>query len=182
MEENMSNNTHDEQLLKKLAAAMSANPRATTQELAAAAGISRATFNRFCGTRENLVEMILGQAQQSFRAIIDLAGKEVTDYSAAISALIEAHFENQEYLVFICEAQNSLENAYWESYLETLDGFFLNGQKAGAFQLDFSNQMLTELFLSMVCGMIDARHRGRVAVSGMENKMLAFFLNGISEK
>jgi TetR/AcrR family transcriptional repressor of mexCD-oprJ operon len=182
MEGNMSNNTHDEQLLKKLAAAMTANPRATTQELASAAGISRATFNRFCGTREKLVEMIMGQAKQSFQAIIDLAGKEVTDYPAAISGLIEAHFENQEYLVFICEAQNSLENTYWDSYLEALDGFFLSGQKAGVFQLDFPNQMLTELFLSMICGMIDASYRGRVATSGMENKMLAFFMNGILGK
>jgi TetR/AcrR family transcriptional repressor of mexCD-oprJ operon len=181
MEENMNNNTHDEELLKKLAAAMTANPRATTQELAAAAGISRATFNRFCGTRENLVEMILGQAQQSLQAIVDLAGKEVTDYPAAIADLIEAHFKNQEYLVFICEVQNSLENAYWNFYLEALDGFFLNGQKAGTFRLDFSNQMLTELFLSMICGMIGAKHRGRVAASGMKHKMLTFFLNGISE-
>jgi TetR/AcrR family transcriptional repressor of mexCD-oprJ operon len=126
--------------------------------------------------------MIMGQAGQSFQAIIDLAGKEVTDYPAAISDLIAAHFENQEYLVFVCEAQNILENEYWNLYLEALDGFFLGGQKAGAFQIDFQNQMLTELFLSMVCGMIDARHRGRVAASGIDNKMLAFFLNGISEK
>jgi TetR/AcrR family transcriptional repressor of mexCD-oprJ operon len=177
----MRNNTHDEQLLKKLAAAMTANPRATTQELAVAAGISRATFNRFCGTREKLVEMILEQAEQSFQAIVALTGKEVRDYPAAVSDLIEAHFEHQEYLVFICQAQNILENTYWDSYLEALDGLFLKGQKAGAFRLDFSNQMLTELFLSMICGIIDAKYRGRVAASGMENKMLAFFLNGILE-
>jgi TetR/AcrR family transcriptional repressor of mexCD-oprJ operon len=126
--------------------------------------------------------MIMGQAEQSFRAIIELAGKEVTDYPAAVSALIAAHFENQEYLVFLCQAQNILENTYWDSYLGALDGFFLNGQKAGAFQLDYPNQMLTELFLSVICGMIDAKYRGRVAASGMENKMRTFFLNGISEK
>jgi TetR/AcrR family transcriptional repressor of mexCD-oprJ operon len=178
----MSNNTHDEQLLKKLVAAMTANPRATTQELAAAAGISRATFNRFCGTREKLVEMIMAQAEQSFQAIIELAGKEVADYPTAVSNLIAAHFENQEYLVFVCQAQNILENTYWDSYLEALDDFFLRGQKAGAFQLDYPNQMLTEMFLSMICGMIDASCRGRVATSGMENKMLTFLLNGILEK
>jgi TetR/AcrR family transcriptional repressor of mexCD-oprJ operon len=178
----MDNNTHDEQLLKKLAAAMTANPRATTRELAVAAGISRATFNRFCGTRENLVERILEQAQMSLQAIIDLAEKEVTDYPAAVSDLIAAHFENQEYLVFICQAQNILENTYWDSYLAALDGFFLSGQKAGAFQLDYPNQMLTELFLSVICGMIDASCRGRVAASGIENRMLAFFLKGISVK
>jgi TetR/AcrR family transcriptional repressor of mexCD-oprJ operon len=182
MEGNMSNNTHDEQLLKKLAAAMTANPRATTQELAVAAGISRATFNRFCGTREKLVEIIFEQAGQSFQAIIELAGKEVTDYPAAVSDLIVAHFENQEYLVFICQAQNILENTYWDSYLEALDGFFLRGQKAGAFQLDYPNQMLTEMFLSVICGMIDASCRGRVATSGMENRILTYFLNGICNR
>jgi TetR/AcrR family transcriptional repressor of mexCD-oprJ operon len=175
----MSNNTNDEQLLKKLAAAMTANPRATTQELAAAVGISRATFNRFCGTREKLVEMIMGQAGQS---IVNLAGKDVTDYPAAVSELIATHFENQEYLVFICQAQNIRENKYWDSYLEALDSFFLRGQKAGAFRLDYPNQMLTEMFLSVICGMIDASYRGRVATSGMENKMLEFFMNGILEK
>jgi TetR/AcrR family transcriptional repressor of mexCD-oprJ operon len=178
----MSNNTNDEQLLKKLAAAMTANPRATTQELAAAVGISRATFNRFCGTREKLVEMIIGQAGQSFQAIVNLAGKDVTDYPAAVSELIATHFENQEYLVFICQAQNIRENKYWDSYLEALDSFFLRGQKAGAFRLDYPNQMLTEMFLSVICGMIDASYRGRVATSGMENKMLEFFMNGILEK
>jgi TetR/AcrR family transcriptional repressor of mexCD-oprJ operon len=63
-----------------------------------------------------------------------------------------------------------------------LDRFFLNGQKAGEFQLDYPNQMLTEMFLSVVCGMIDASCRGRVATVGIENKMLNFFLNGILEK
>jgi hypothetical protein len=34
----------------------------------------------------------------------------------------------------------------------------------------------------MICGMIDAKYRGRVVASGMGNKMLAFFMNGILEK
>jgi TetR/AcrR family transcriptional repressor of mexCD-oprJ operon len=178
----MSISTHDEELLKKLAVAMTENPRGTTQDLAVAAGISRATFNRFCGTRENLVEMILKQAEQSFREIISSAKKEDTDYTKALSDLLKVHFDNQEYLLFVCQTQSSLENEYWESYLNALDAFFLSGQKAGVFQLDFPNQMMTELFVSMICGMMDANHRGRVATSGMENKMLEFFLNGISVK
>jgi TetR/AcrR family transcriptional repressor of mexCD-oprJ operon len=178
----MNRSLHDDNLLKKLAAAMTVNPRGTTQELAEAAGISRATFNRFCGTREKLVEMILAQAQQILQKIIDLAEHDVNDYSTAIADLIAAHLENREYLIFVCGAQNSLDNDYWESYLEALDTFFLNGQKAGVFQLDFSNQMLSEFFVATVCGMIDAGQRGRVAASGMETKMLAFFLNGAAQK
>jgi TetR/AcrR family transcriptional repressor of mexCD-oprJ operon len=178
----MSINTHDEQLLKKLAVAMTGNPRATTQDLAEAAGISRATFNRFCGSRENLVEMVAKQAENTLQEIVNLAKKEVSDYATAILELIEAHFDNQEYLIFACGAQNNLENAYWNHYLKALDTFFLNGQKAGVFRLDLSNQMLAELFVSMISGMIDAKYRGRVAASGIENKMSIFFMNGAAER
>ncbi|NMK39352.1 TetR/AcrR family transcriptional regulator [Megasphaera elsdenii] len=177
----MNINTHDEQLLKKLAVALSANPRGTTRALAEAAGISRATFNRFCGSRENLMEMIGKQAETALQEIIRLAQKKVEDYEATLLSLIEVHLKNQEYLIFVCGTQSSLENIYWENYLEGLDKFFLNGQKAGKFRLEFSNQMLTELFVSIICGMIDAEGRSRVAASGIEKKMAAFFLNGVAE-
>jgi TetR/AcrR family transcriptional repressor of mexCD-oprJ operon len=177
----MSINTHDEQLLKKLASAISDNPRANTQTLAECVGISRATFNRFCGSREHLMEMISRHAEISLEKIIELANENVKDYSETFSKLIDAHFSNQEYLVFSCGTQCSLTNSYWEKYLGALDSFFLNGQKAGFFRLDLPHQMITELFLSMICGMIDAQHRGRVAISGIENSMKVFFLNGVAE-
>jgi TetR/AcrR family transcriptional repressor of mexCD-oprJ operon len=178
----MNNNEYDERLLKKLAAAMTANPRGTTQELSEMVGISRATFNRFCGTRENLVEVILKYAQQSLQEIINLAEKETINYNETLCELISMHFQNQEYLIFICDVQSSLENTFWSLYLRALDNFFLNGQKKGEFKLDFSNQMLSELFISMICGMIDAEHRGRIAAAEIENKIAVFFLNGAAEK
>lgn len=176
----MSIHTNENELLKKLAVAMSANPRGNTTVLAEAAGISRATFNRFCGSREHLLEMIAEQAEASLQEIIRLAQGTVSDYPSTLSALAEAHFVNEEYLEFSCNAQNNLANAYWEDYLHALDAFFLNGQKAGVFKVDVPSQMLTELFVSMICGMIDAQHRGRVAASGLGSQMTDFFLNGVS--
>ncbi|EPB7030303.1 transcriptional regulator, partial [Pseudomonas aeruginosa] len=44
----------DEKLLKALAVALVDHPRGTFKEIAEAAGISKATLNRFCGTRDNL--------------------------------------------------------------------------------------------------------------------------------
>lgn len=177
----MSTPTHEECLLKKLTVALSANPRGTTQALAEAAGISRATLNRFCGSRENLMEMIGKRAEISIQEIISLAQEKVDDYKAALSELLAIHLKNQEYLIFVCGTQSSLENIYWQKYLEALDNFFLNGQKSGVFRLEFSNQMLSELFISMICGMIDAENRNRVATAGIEKKMTVFFLNGAAE-
>jgi hypothetical protein len=41
--------------------------------------------------------------------------------------------------------------------------------------------MLAELFVSMICGMIDAQHRGRVATSGLGGQMTEFFLHGTAK-
>lgn len=42
--------SHDERLIKALAVAIVDRPRATLKELAEAAGVSKATLHRFCGT------------------------------------------------------------------------------------------------------------------------------------
>jgi TetR/AcrR family transcriptional repressor of mexCD-oprJ operon len=149
--------------------------------LAQAAGISRATFNRLFGSREHLMEMIVERGEKTFQGIISLAQETVTDYAASLTALIDAHSRNQEYLVFVYGAQSSLENAFWEQYLGALDHFFLEGQKAGVLRVDIPHQMLAELFVSMVCGMIDAQGRGRVASSGLAEQMAEFFLHGTAK-
>jgi TetR/AcrR family transcriptional repressor of mexCD-oprJ operon len=174
--------THEEELLKKLTVAMIANPRATTGDLAQAAGISRATFNRFCGSRENLMDMIECESEKALKNIISVAEQAVDDYTAGLSALVNAHFKNKEYLVFVCGSQSSLENTYWKPYMDALDSFFMAGQKARAFRIDIPNQMMTELFISMVSGMIDSQNRGRVASVGLEKHMTEFFLGGVTEK
>jgi TetR/AcrR family transcriptional repressor of mexCD-oprJ operon len=174
--------THEEELLRKLTAALSTNPRSSTGTLAQAAGISRATFNRLFGSRERLMETIVERGEETLQEIISLAQETVTDYAASLTALIDAHSQNQEYLVFVCGTQSSLENAFWEQYLGSLDRFFLEGQKAGVFRVDIPHQMLAELFVSMICGMIDAQHRGRVATSGLGAQMTDFFLHGTAKQ
>jgi TetR/AcrR family transcriptional repressor of mexCD-oprJ operon len=175
-------NQKNNELLKKLTLAITENPRGTTQDLAKAAGISRATFNRFCKSRENLILMISEQSELSLKEIINLAQTQVSDYPKAISKLIKIHFVNQEYLVFTCASHSSLNGEFWEKYLHALDDFFLRGQKANAFRLDLSSQMMTELFISVICGMIDAVYRGRIASSNIEEIMTVFLLHGIIEK
>jgi TetR/AcrR family transcriptional repressor of mexCD-oprJ operon len=177
----MSIGTHEEKLLRRLTAALSTNPRSSTGTLAQAAGISRATFNRLFGSREHLMEMIVECGEKTLQEIISLAKETVTDYATSLTALIDAHSQNQEYLAFVCGTQSSLENAFWEQYLGALDHFFVEGQKAGAFRVDIPHQMLTELFVSMICGMIDAQRRGRVVTSGLGVQMTEFFLHGTSK-
>ena len=60
----------DERQLKALAIAIVDHPRATFKEIAQAAGVSKATLNRFCGTRDNLIEILLNHGSVVINRVI----------------------------------------------------------------------------------------------------------------
>ncbi|MET0017803.1 winged helix-turn-helix transcriptional regulator [Oscillibacter sp.] len=174
----MSTITNEDKLLKLLAVAVVENPRSTIKELAESVGISKATLHRFCGTRENLGIMLAQKAEEALNNIISTAEKDFDDYKDGMSQLIRAHLDNQELLRMTCSPQSSIEDD-WSPYLKAIDTFFLKAQKQGAFRIDFSAQVLSELFVSSICGMIDAQRRSRVASSGLPETFEDFFLHGV---
>ena len=171
----------DNQLLKKLAIAITENPRGTSKELAEAVGISKATLHRFCGTRENLDKMLTEKAFYALKEIIETAQEEFDDYRAGIKQLIEVHFKNHEFLRYVVLIPSLMEHENWQPYLNAIDSFFLRGQKQGVFKIDFGVSFLTEIFVSSICSLIDAERRGRIASNGINNSFEYFFLKG-SEK
>ncbi|SIP54988.1 hypothetical protein PERCYII10_4766 [Pseudomonas aeruginosa] len=68
--------SHDERLIKALAVAIVDRPRATLKELAEAAGVSKATLHRFCGTRDNLVQMLEDHGETVLNQIIQACDLE----------------------------------------------------------------------------------------------------------
>lgn len=174
--------THESQLLKNLAIAITKNPRGTTKDLAEAVGISKATLHRFCGTRENLEQMLVEEFRKSLDYIIEIAEKDFSDYKEGLRELIKVHYESKEFLVFTCGIQSSIENEYWLPYLKAIDVFFLKGQKKGAFRIELGVSVLSELFISILCGLIDAESRGRIASQGVEEIFESFFISGASER
>ncbi len=68
----------DEKLLKALAVALVDHPAGTLKDIAQAAGVSKATLNRFCGTRANLIEMLLNHASDLMNHMIAEADLELT--------------------------------------------------------------------------------------------------------
>lgn len=174
----------DEKLLKALAIAIVDRPRATFKEIAQAAGISKATLNRFCGTRDNLIEMLLNHGSVVINRVIadaDLAEAAPLD---ALHRLIEGHLVHRELLVFLAFQWRSdtfdldAGGSRWLPYSETLDEFFLRGQKLGVFRIDIGAPALTEIFSSLIFGLVDAERRGRIARAGMAALIEQFFLNG----
>jgi len=177
----MNTTANEEQLLKRLAVTIVEKPRSTIKELAESVGISKATLHRFCGTRENLQEILTEKSRGALESIIKVAQEDFQSYQDGIRNLINIHYENKEYLIFTCGMHSSIENEYWVPYMKAIDSFFLNGQKKGSFKIDFNVSVLSELFISIICGMIDAERRGRIASSGIEEVFEKFFLYGALE-
>lgn len=155
----------DEKLLKALAIAIVDHPRATFKEIAQAAGVSKATLNRFCGTRDNLIEMLLDHGSVVIYRVIADADLESAPLDA-LHRLIEGHLTHRELLVFLSFQWRpdtfdlDAGGCRWLPYSETLDEFFLRGQKLGVFRIDIGAPALTEIFSSLIFGLVDAERRG----------------------
>lgn len=166
------------ELLKQLAVATVEKPRSTIKELAEAVGISKATLHRFCGTRENLEVMLAERVTRALNTIIDAAEKDYDDYKIGLGELIIAHYEEKEFLLYHFNMQSCMDEEYWMPYSKAVDSFFLNGQKQGAFRLDFGVVFLSEMFTTGICGLIESERRGRIGKSGMSKAFEDFFLRG----
>ncbi|HCF4734777.1 TPA: hypothetical protein NIF12_006941 [Pseudomonas aeruginosa] len=55
---------------------------------------------------------------------------------------------------------------------------FYAGKKLGVFRIDIGAPALTEIFSSLIFGLVDAERRGRIARAGMAALIEQFFLNG----
>ena len=171
-------------LVNALYAAAALRPRASMGELAALAGISRATLHRYCGTRENLDSQLEQHAKNTLMQILDNSGALAsTEPLAALRQLIREHLAQGELIAFLASrypVHMSVQHDL-RFYLERLDALFFSGQRQGVFRADVTAALLTEMFLSLLHGMVDARQRGH-APSERAKMLENAFLQGIATR
>ncbi len=184
----MTKNTPDERVLRILAQAIATRPHSTLKDLAPQAGMSKATLHRFCGTRENLVQMLLDHAAQVLNTLVEACELDVYSSSSGLRRLISMHLEQREFIHFLMfqAAPGTLNEAgdgeRWHGYIDALDAFFLRGQRAGAFRIDLPAVAMSELFMATVWAVIDAERRGRIARAGRSQMIEEFFLSGTAHR
>lgn len=175
---------HDERLLKALAHAIVVQPRATLKELAETAGISKATLHRFCGTRDNLVDMLEKHGERVLNQVIEAADLANAEPLQAIRYLITEHLKHREMLVFLMfqyrpdTLLGDGDDRRWDTYTQAMDAFFLRAQQMGTLRIDISAAVFTEMFLTMIFGMVDAERRGRAASANSAQALEQLFLQG----
>lgn len=174
----------DEILLKAIAGALVLHPRGTLKKLAETAGVSKATLHRFCGTREHLMSLLDSYGGQVLSEVITNADLAANDSLQSLRRLIIEHLKHREMMIFLLfqyrpdSFDESETNRPWRAYADALDDFFLRSQRAGALRIDVSAEVLTEMFLSMIYGIVDAERRGRSATATSVQTLERFFLEG----
>lgn len=175
--------TEDPKFLAALAIALVERPRASLQELARAVGVSKATLYRFCHTREELIERLMAHGIDIFSQAIDEAGLDDSPPAEALRRLAQISFEHREinaFLMYYWKPDSPMEmqlqaESRWS---QALDRFFLRGQQSGVFRVDVTAAALTEMWISLHCGLIDAERRGRIARSGLASVLESMFIEG----
>lgn len=182
----MSEDVGHERMLVALALAMVDQPRATLQDLAKAVGVSKATLYRFCQTRDQLVVRLMTHCAHVMKQALADSHLSSAPPRDALRSLIEQHLAHKELTAFLIynwrpdtELEPDIMNS-WSGYQETLDAFFLRGQREGEFRVDITAAALTELLIAVITSMVDAERRGRVARLGIALVAEQMMLHGIA--
>lgn len=173
-------------LLRSLALTLTENPGATLQEMAKAAGVSRATLYRFAATREQVLGMVHAHALAVMTRILDDAGLDRQPPLDALRQLISSYLAEREFCVFMITQfepyiKRSTQNAYPDECLiheQRLEAFFQAGQQAGVFRSDVLSRWLTDLFFGFIYVLCESEYRGRIARADMQRLFEDMFLGG----
>lgn len=173
-------------LLRSLALIFTENPGATLQEIARAAGVSRATLYRFAATREQLLNMVQAHTLEVMTRILDDADLDSQPPLDALRKLITGFLAEREFCVFMISQfepyiKRSTKNPYPDEcliYEQRLDAFFERGQRTGVFRPDVLGRWLTDLFFGFIYMLCESEYRGRIARADMPRLFEDMFLNG----
>lgn len=170
-----------EELLKKLAMALVANPGSTMKELADSAGISKASLHRIYSTKEKLQATIVERMRDIFAEIRRTIQKPHEDYMEALRELVAIHCRNSTYVLFTGRDDffEMIRDGEWDAYYNDLEKFFREGQERGILTLDFSAGVIGDIFINLVTGILECYLWGHLTEREMEKTIFRALLGGI---
>ncbi|HEY3561672.1 MAG TPA: helix-turn-helix domain-containing protein [Kribbella sp.] len=171
-----------EDVLRAAAGLLMRRSAATMDEVARAAGISRATLNRQFAGREALVRALedLGIAEceaAASRAAVDdgpaadAVRRLVRELEPAAGLLAFLYSENQLF-------EGDEQNEGWARLDARLVALFRRGQEAGEFRIDLSPAWLTEALYGLLVSAAWAIDEGRVARKDFTTNITELLLSG----
>ncbi|CAN3978819.1 Transcriptional regulator, AcrR family [Kitasatospora purpeofusca] len=174
--------TDRDSVLEAAVGVLSRRPTAHLDEIARAAGISRATLHRLFPGRDALIREVGLLGLQRFGAALDSAAVEEGDPHAALRRLVDAVVPDATLCAFLTGEStlydNEEINELWESQIARMHALFLRGQQQGVFRVELSAAWLSEAFFDLVAGIGWAIQDGRLAPRDAAFSLSELFLGG----
>lgn len=155
---------------------------ATMDEVARAAGISRATLNRQFAGRDALVRALEELGIAECQAALEKARLDDGPATDAVRRLIRELEPSAGLLAFLYSENQLFEgdgqNEGWERLDHTLISLFRRGQRAGEFRIDLSPVWLAEALYGLLVSGAWAIAEGRVAAKDYTSMIAELLLGG----
>lgn len=174
--------TDRDTVLEAAVGVLSRRPSAHLDEIARAAGISRATLHRLFPGRDALIREVGLLGLRRFAAALDTAEVERGDAEAALRRLVDASVPDAMLCAFLAGENQLYEhddiNDLWEVQIARLHALFLRGQQQGVFRIELSAAWLSEAFFDLVAGVGWSIQDGRLAPRDAAFSLAELFLGG----
>ncbi|AMO63461.1 TetR family transcriptional regulator [Mycolicibacterium phlei] len=172
-----------EQLLRAAAEYLGRRPNATQDEIATAAGVSRATLHRHFSGKSALLTALEELAISEMRRALEHAELDRGPAAEALHRLITACEPVSPYLALLYTQTQDLDTdqslAAWAEIDAAISALFERGQRSGEFRPDLSSAWLTEALYNLVAGAAWAIQNGRVAGRDFHHNIVELLLNGV---
>ena len=171
-----------EQVLRSAAALLTRRATATMDEVARAAGISRATLHRHFAGRDALVRALEALGIAECEAAIDAARLDDGPAAEAVRRLVR-EMESATGLLAFLYTENQLfegeqQNEGWARIDARLTELFRRGQESGEFRIDLTPVWLTEALYGLLASGAWAVTEGRVARNDFTRMTVELLLGG----
>ena len=171
-----------EHMLRSAAALLTRKSTATMDEVAKAAGISRATLHRHFAGREALVRALEELGIAECEAALDAARLDEGPASDAVRRFLR-EIQSSAGLVAFLYGESQLwegerQNEGWIRLDNRIGAVFLRGQQNGEFRIDLSPVWLTEALYGLIASGAWATLDGRVAARDFPTMIAELLLGG----
>lgn len=171
-----------EHVLAAAARLLTRRPTASMDEIARAAGISRATLHRQFAGRDALVRALEELGIRQLTAVLDAAGIEDRDPEDAVRRIIAEAAPVAGFFAFLITENQLFEpgatSPGWQRLDERIAALFRRGQEQGVFRIDLSAAWLTEALYALITGSGWAVQDGRVAARDSVRMAAELLLGG----
>lgn len=169
-------------VLRSAAALLTRKSTATMDEVAKAAGISRATLHRHFAGRDALVRALESLGIEECESALDAARLDEGPAGDAVRRLVR-ELEPAAGLLAFLYGENQLfegesQNEGWARLDARIAALFRRGQDSGEFRIDLTPAWLTEALYGLIASGAWAVLDGRVATKDFQFMIVELMLGG----